>query len=179
MRAKQCILDGKVEGVTMSEISDEDWAKEFDAINKSRKVGKGKKKKIESDDFISFREFVAYALKNIIKPVVYVANANKTDEEKQEEQQQEQEEEREETVENVEREEENQDEVHTAVSRKVAFVRMMSDLIDDMEEHDKVEEDMDDEPDIFDKEETEIEGGKQESEKQPPVEEETNKEASS
>jgi hypothetical protein len=118
IRAKQQIIDGKIEGVTMSEISDEDWAKEFDVINKNAvaKVKSKKKKQqqqSEGDNFISFREFVAYALKNIMKPAVYVVGQSSAATEG------------------------NEGDTETEVkSKPSAFVRMMSGLIDEMEEND-------------------------------------------
>lgn len=91
MKAKQKICDGKIDGVTMSEMSDAKWAQEFDAIHKTeereeRSPRKHKRKSLTfpkeedrekeegGENFISFGGFVTYTLKNIIKPAVYVAN---------------------------------------------------------------------------------------------------------
>ena len=114
----------------MSEISDEDWAKEFDVINsnkggKAKGKGKGKsnsKKSLvpDGDDFISFREFVAYTLKNIIKPAVYIAGVGASDD-----------------IEDEGGGDGGEKEGNGSAPN--AFVRMMSDLIDAMEENDQEE----------------------------------------
>lgn len=147
MRAKQQILDGKIEGVTMSPISDEDWAKEFDVINSAGKKsskGKGKRKgkanskktQEEGDDYISFPEFVSYTLKNIIKPAVYIAGCGNKEE-------------------STEGEEGGGEGGREGPS---AFVRMMSGLIDDMEENALNEEEQEKALAELEKEEEDVEG---------------------
>lgn len=120
IRAKQQIIDGKIEGVTMSEISDEDWAKEFDVINQTSatkaKTKKKKQQQPQGDNFISFREFVAYTLKNIIKPAVYITTVSSN------------------TEENGEGSEGG--DASNSITKVSAFAHMISGLIDEMEEND-------------------------------------------
>lgn len=128
----------------MSEISDEDWAKEFDVINQTSaakvKSKKKKQQQPQGDDFISFREFVAYTLKNIIKPAVYITTAASI------------------TEDNVEGGEGGNE----SITKPSAFARMMSGLIDEMEENDIQEAQNEEALAELEKTEDEVEGGMEE-----------------